>query len=83
MLKDALEYWEQPITEENKLILHEFHKRILGYTGISGRSREIVSQFMFEVTCYYAVEHGVFIRTSKKQMRGIEWMPLAKVWKFL
>lgn len=70
-------------TKENKLILHEFHKRILGYKTIAGESQEIVSQFLLEVCVFWGSEFGIFVRTSKKQTKGIEWLPLTKIWHLL
>jgi hypothetical protein len=66
-------------TAKNKQILHDFHKRVLGYETIAGRSREIVSMFIFEASVFWA-ERGIFARTSRKQEWGIENMPLAELW---
>ena len=59
-------------TQENKKILHEFHKRVLGYSTISGRKQEIVSKFLQEVAIFWSVEKGIFVRTSRKQPLWIE-----------
>lgn len=59
-------------TQENKEILHDFHKRVLGYSTISGRKEEVVSRFLQEVVIFWSVEQGIFVRTSKKQPLWIE-----------
>lgn len=79
MCQDILHGLEFDATKENKAILHEFHKRILNYKTIAGESQQIVSEFLLEVTVFWATNFGIFVRTSKKQMKGIEWLPLAKV----
>jgi hypothetical protein len=79
MMNDVLHELGFDATRSNKEILHSFHKRILGYTSISNMSTEILSEFLLEVTVFWATNFGIFVRTSKKQMKGIEWLPLAKV----
>lgn len=79
MCKDILHGLEFDANKENKAILHEFHKRILGYKTIAGMPQQIVSEFLLEVTIFWATNFGIFVRTSKKQERGIEWLPFAKV----
>ena len=83
MMKDILYEIGVDATKENKAILHEFHKRILNYKTIAGMSQQVVSEFLLEVTVFWATNFGIFVRTSKKQDKGIEWLPLKKVWKFL
>ena len=68
-----------PPTKENKLILHDFHKRILGYETIAGRSQEVVSRFLFEVGVLWSVEMGIFVRTSTMQPFDIENRPLSEI----
>ncbi len=71
-------------TKENKAILHDFHKRILGYKSIAGRNQEVVSIFMLKVTIFWGTEFGLFICTSKKQKgEDIENLPLSKCWQWL
>ena len=60
-----------PPTKENKEYLHQFHKRVLGYTSTAGRSQEVVSRFLQDV-CIFWAELGIFVRTSKKQPLWIE-----------
>jgi hypothetical protein len=75
MLPDILTKIGAEITPKNKETLHDFHKRILGYETIAGQSHEFVSLFLFEVCVWWAVEKGIFVRTSRKQMdypRNIE-----------
>jgi hypothetical protein len=83
MLNDILHKQGFDATKENKEELHEFHKKELGYDTIAGRTQEIVSQFLFEVCCYWAVEKGIFVRTSKDQPYDIEQLPLSQVWNLL
>ena len=66
-------------TAENKKLLHEFHKKILGYRSIAMKSQTVVSSFLLEVTIFWATEFGIFVRTSQKQPKGIEWLPFSKV----
>jgi len=66
-------------TRDNKHILHDFHKRVLGYETIAGRSQEVVSRFIFEVCVFWAVEKGIFVRTSSKQPYDIEHRPLKEI----
>lgn len=70
---------EAEITSEAKEQVHDFHKRVLGYKTISGLSHEKLSKFIQEVCLFWAETSGVFIRTSKKQPKWIEWMPLSEV----
>jgi hypothetical protein len=79
MMQDILHELGFDATKENKAILHEFHKRILNYKTIAGMSQQVVSEFLLEVTVFWATNFGIFVRTSKKQMKGIEWLPLSKV----
>ena len=83
MLGDVLFKLGFDATKTNKQILHDFHKRVLGYETISGRSQEVVSRFLFEVSVFWSVEKGMFIRTSSKQPYDIEHRPLSEVWKLL
>lgn len=83
MCKDILYELGYDATQENKAILHDFHKRILGYKTIAGMPHEIVSMFMFEVCVFWETEFGIFVRTSSKQSRGMEWLPLSKIWHLL
>jgi len=73
MLPDILTHMGHEITPEGKELLHDFHKRILGYDTISGRSQELVSRFLQDV-CILWAEMGIFVRTSGKQPWGIEDM---------
>ena len=68
-----------PPTKGNKEILHNFHKRILGYETIAGRSQEVVSRFIFEVCVFWATEYGFFIRTSGNQPENIADLPLSEI----
>lgn len=85
MLEDILDKLGQetgcifPPTKENKLILHDFHKRILGYETIAGRSQEVVSRFLFEVGVFWSVEMGIFVRTSTIQPPDIENRPFSEI----
>ena len=79
MCSDILHDLGYDATKENKAILHEFHKRILGYKSISGMPQHILSMFLLEVTIFWATNFGIFVRTSSKQTKGIEWLPFKKV----
>jgi len=68
-------------TAKNKEILHEFHKRVLGYDTTSGRTEDVMSRFMAEVCVFWSVEKGIFVRTSGRQPLGIENMDLSSVYK--
>lgn len=83
MLSDILFHLGFEVTAKNKELLHEFHKRVLGYSTISGRKQEVVSRFIQEVVIFWSVEHGIFVRTSRKQPLFIEKMDLAEVWDLL
>lgn len=72
MMSDICHKLGIPNTKENAERLHEFHKKELGYDTISGRSQEVVSRFLFEVAAWYAMEKGIFVRTSAKQPFDIE-----------
>lgn len=80
MLEDILFHLKAEVTPQAKELLHEFHKRVLGYSTISGRKKEVVSRFITEVAIFWSVEQGIFVRTSKKQPLFIEMMDLADVW---
>lgn len=79
MMSDILHELGFDATKENKAILHDFHKRILKYKTIKGMPHSVVSMFLLEVTIFWATEFGIFVRTSAKQNKGIEWLPFKKV----
>lgn len=81
-LEDILNHLRVEPTAEAKTILHDFHKRVLGYKTIAGESHEAVSRFIQKV-CLFWAERGLFVRTSKKQPPLIQWMELADVWELL
>jgi hypothetical protein len=81
-LGDILAKLKYPANESNKKILHDFHKRVLGYRTISEQDAKVLSQFIKDV-CLYWGERGVFVRTSRKQPYNIEWMPLSAIWNLL
>jgi len=78
--RDILYHLGFDATKKNKLILHEFHKRILGYKTIAGRSRVVVERFILEVIIFWQTEFGWFIRSSRKHYIGMENEPLSKLW---
>ena len=80
MLEDILFHLKQEITPQAKELLHDFHKRVLGYQTISGQKQEVVSNFIRDVCIFWSVEQGIFVRTSKKQPLFIELMELSDVW---
>jgi hypothetical protein len=83
MLSDICHKKGIDATKKNKEELHEFHKKVLGYETISGRSQDVVSRFLFEVTVFWSVEHGIFVRTSAAQPFDIERLPLSQLWGVL
>jgi hypothetical protein len=83
MMSDILHGLGMDATKANKEEMHELHKKVLGYESIAGKPQEIVSLFIFEVAVYHAVEHGIFVRTNRKQPLGIEHMKLHDVWHLL
>ena len=48
MLNDILHKQGLDATKENKEMLHDFHKQILGYETLAGRTQEVMSRFIFE-----------------------------------
>jgi len=83
MMGDILHQIGFDATKDNKAILHEFHKRILGYKTIAGRSQVAVEKFLMEVIAFWESEFGIFVRTNKKQELGIENRPLSELWEIL
>ena len=79
-MNDILKFLGYEITAENKKILHEFHKRSLGFDTISGKSNETVSRFLRGVEILWA-EQGLFVRSSGRQPEGIENMELSAIYK--
>jgi len=83
MLEDVLRNLKTVSCKETKEMLHEFHKRILGYETIAGEDQETVSRFLSDVCLFWASEFGIFVRTSRNQPIGIENCPLSDVWSLL
>jgi hypothetical protein len=81
-LSDILHHLGFEATPENKKILHDFHKRVLGFETIADRSQEVVSRFIQEIVIFWS-ERGIFVRTSGKQRIGIEDEPLSDIWHLL
>lgn len=81
-LEDILAHLGAENTKENKKLLHNFHKRVLGYDSTSGRSSKVLSRFLNDVIILWA-EQGIFVRTSGRQPKGIEDMDLCDVWGLL
>jgi hypothetical protein len=77
-LGDILFYLGYEPTKEAKLLLHEFHKRVLGYDSTANRTQEVVSRFIQDV-CIFWAERGIFVRTSGKQPMYIELMDFKDV----
>lgn len=69
-LADILDELGFEATQKNKEILHDFHKRVLGYETIAGRSQEVLSRFIQDV-CLFWAERGIFVRTSGRQPKDI------------
>jgi hypothetical protein len=83
ILCDILEKLGEAPTRENKLRLHEAHKKIYETDSISGRPFEYVSEFVFTIVAWYATEMGIFIRTSGKMPENIAEMDLKDCWEYL
>lgn len=81
-LSDILTKLKLPINKEYKSLLHDYNKKVLGYRTISNESKEVISKFISEV-CLYWGERGIFVRTSRRQPKNIEWMPLSTIWDLL
>jgi len=79
ILRDILYHLGFDSTRKNKEILHDFHKRVLGYQTIAGQSQYIVSAFINDVLLFWA-ERGYFIRNKREQDIGIGNMELGKIW---
>jgi hypothetical protein len=77
-LEDILLHLGFEPTKEAKLLLHEFHKRILHCDSIANKSQEVVSFFIRDVTILWA-EMGIFVRTSGRQPFGIEMLDFNEV----
>ena len=77
-LGDILFYLGYEPTKEAKLLLHEFHKRVLGYDSTANRTQEVVSRFIQDV-CIFWAERGIFVRTSGRQPLYIELMDFKDV----
>lgn len=82
MASDILHKLGFDATQENKKILHEFHKRVLGYKSIADASHETVSHFLRDVGVFWA-ERGVFVRSSVNQPFNLQDMPLSELWDVL
>jgi hypothetical protein len=83
VLSDILFHLGYEATSANKELLHEFHKRVLGYDSMTNRTQEVLSKFITDVTIFWAVEYGIFVRTSKKQPLYIETKDLHDLWDIL
>ena len=82
-LEDILFHLGFEPTAKHKEILHDFHKRVLGYDSTSKRTQEVMSRFIMDVCIFWSVEKGIFVRNSGRQPRGIEMMELSEVWNLL
>jgi len=71
MIPDILFHLGFESTRDNKRILHDFHKRVLGYKTIAGIPEENVKHFLRDVGVFWA-DRGIFVRTKKIQPIGIE-----------
>lgn len=80
-LSDILIHLGFEPTKEAKEILHDFHKRVLGYDSTSGRTQKVMSRFIMDVCIFWSVEKGIFVRTSKRQPEGIEMMGFSDIVK--
>ncbi len=81
ILPDILTKLQAEVTPKNKKTLHEFNKRVLGYKSIAGKSKEYLSNFIFDVAVWWAVEQGIFVRTNKKQPENTQELPFSHLVK--
>jgi hypothetical protein len=82
MLPDVLHKLGFDATKENKMILHEFHKRVLEFDSIANQTQGLVSHFLFLVGVYWS-QYGIFVRTRKDHPVNLLDMPLRDVWEYL
>lgn len=82
IMNDVLHRLGFDATQDNKKILHEFHKRVLGYKSIADASNETVSHFLRDVGVFWA-ERGIFVRSKESQPWGLEELPLSELWDLL
>jgi len=82
IMRDILYHLGFDSNRKNKAILHDFHKRILGYKSIAGLNYDRLSYFISEVLLLWA-ENGIFVRSKKEQEIGIEKKSLKELWKIL
>lgn len=82
VLGDILHGLGHDATKDNKVILHDFHKRILQYKTIAGLPYERLSKFILEVTIFWG-ERGLFVRTKANQPLDMTDRALKDMWKYL
>ena len=83
VLSDILFHLGYDATAANKELLHAFHKRVLLYDGTAGRTQEVMSRFIQDCCIFWAVEYGIFVRTSRRQPLHLEMLPLSEIWDIL
>ena len=83
ILNQCLDFWGMEPTKENKQRLHESHKKIFGCKSIAGQDYDFISQFVYEIVAWYAVECGLFLRTSMSQPEDIADWDLSDAWDYL
>jgi hypothetical protein len=83
ILPDACKHLDIPPTMDNKRRLHESHKKIFGCESIAGESYDFVSEFVYSTVAWYAVELGIFLRTSGAMPEDINDLPLSSCWEWL
>ena len=83
ILSDILFHLGYEATAANKELLHAFHKRVLLYDSTAGRTQEVMSRFIQDVCIFWAVEYGIFVRTSRRQPLHLEMLPLSEIWDIL
>ena len=83
ILPQCIDFWEVQDTKENRERLHESHKKIYGCKSIAGQDYDFVSDFITEIVAWYAIECGLFLRTSQGQPDDIADRFLEDSWDFL
>lgn len=82
-LTDLCEKLDIYPSERMRRQLHKEFKEYLGYKSTAGMTEEQMSLFLYEVLAAAASELGIFIRSSLKQPKDIQEMPLQDSWKYL
>lgn len=83
LMPQCLEFWDMENNRANRQRLHESHKKVYGCKTIAGQDYDFLASFLFEIEAWYAVECGLFLRTSLNQPEDIAERTLADSWDYL